>query len=259
MTEPAADPRALYDATAERWARRGPSSLSDFTARPAVFDLCAPVAGARVLDLGCGEGYGARALRRRGAETVLGVDRSPEMVDLARRQEAADRLGGLRFEVGDASRVELPDDAFDLVVAIFLFNYLTLDETVATLGRARAALRPGGRMVFSVPHPAFPWLRRDPEPPFYFRPGDDGYFSGRGARHPGEIHRRDGTALSVQAVHKTFEDYVDALRASGFDRGLPLVRELGVRPEHLADDPGFFGPVADLPLHLAFVVERGDR
>ena len=54
----------LYDATAAKWVRRAPTSLSDFTGRPRTLELCRPVEGRRVLDLGCGEGYCARRLMR---------------------------------------------------------------------------------------------------------------------------------------------------------------------------------------------------
>jgi hypothetical protein len=56
-------------------------------------------------------------------------------------------------------------------------------------------------------------------------------------------------------VHKNVGDYFDALRDAGF-REMPEVRELAVQPEHLALDAAFFGPVADLPLHMAMRVRR---
>jgi len=48
----------LFDTQAAHWVRQAPHCLTDFTARPAVLALCEPVAGLRVLDLGCGEGLG---------------------------------------------------------------------------------------------------------------------------------------------------------------------------------------------------------
>jgi SAM-dependent methyltransferase len=116
-------------------------------------------------------------------------------------------------------------------------------------------LRSGGSFVFSVPHPAFAFLRREHMPPFYFDVENEGYFSARDRRFQGVIHRRDGSALPVQMVHKTFADYFDALRAAGFS-SLPEVRELRVLPEHLQLDREFFGPAANLPLHVAFRITR---
>jgi cyclopropane fatty-acyl-phospholipid synthase-like methyltransferase len=48
---------AVYDGQAHRWARQEATLLSDFTARPRVLHALGDLAGAHVLDLGCGEGY----------------------------------------------------------------------------------------------------------------------------------------------------------------------------------------------------------
>lgn len=244
----------LYDATAARWIRREPTSLSDFTGRPRTLELCQPVAGQRVLDLGCGEGYCARRLVAMGAAEVVGIDSSSQMIAAARSEEAREPLG-IRYEVGDAARLEhVPDGAFDRVLAMFLFNYLEVEATRRCMAEVWRVLRPGGRFVFAVPHPALPFVRGE-EPPFYFSVEGGGYFSSRDRRFPGKIWRRDGAELEVQLVHKTFEDYFAALAAAGF-RSLPTVLELGVTPEIEAIDPAFFGPLADVALHAAFAIER---
>jgi SAM-dependent methyltransferase len=248
------DPGALYDEHAARWQRRAPSSLSDFTGRPAVFDLCGPVAGLDVIDLGCGEGYCSRELASRGARSVTGVELSHEMVRSARAQEA--ELGqGVTYRQGDVTALEDADASYDLAVGVFVYNYVDVDRMRVSFREVHRVLRPGGHFVFSVPHPSFSFIRRDQSPPFFFDVGATGYFSGRDRQFQGEIHRRDGTALPVQMMHKTVGDYFDALREAGFVT-MPEVRELKVEPEHLELDEAFFGPVADLPLHMAVRVRR---
>lgn len=254
MTQDARAPRELYDATAGGWTRREPASVSDFTARPAVLAMCEPVAGRRVLDLGCGEGYCARLLRQRGAGRVLGIDISSAMIEEARRAEREQPLG-IEYQQGDAGDLAQQLDAsFDVVLAMFLFNYLTAAQTRACMQQVARVLAPGGRFVFAVPHPALPWLRPKGEP-FYFEMSDSRYFAARDMRFPGRIFKRDGTSLDVQLVHKTIEDYFTALHDAGFD-ALPRLTELRVTPEILALDPQFFGPLQEVPLHLALVVRR---
>ena len=245
-------PEALYDASAQSWARNEPSSLSDFTARPAVLALCSPCAGARVLDLGCGEGYCARKLRRAGAVEVLGIDISSGMIAAAIGEEQRAPLG-IHYRQGDATDLaDLESEGYDLAVAVFLFNYLPRDAMRICMREVRRLLRPGGRFVFSVPHPAFPFIRA-PGPPFFFDLGGESYYGACDRRFPGKIWKRDGSALEVQVVHKTFEDYFSALRKAGFD-ALPDVRELGVTPELMQIDPEFFGPLLGVPLHLAISI-----
>jgi SAM-dependent methyltransferase len=246
--------RDLYDDSASKWVRTEPSSLSDFTARIPMLELCQPVAGLRLLDLGCGEGYCARALRRRGAADVAGIDVSGGMIAEAAAQEARSPLG-IRYAEGCATDLSrFPDGGKDLVVAVFLFNYLTVAEMHRTMGEVARVLAPGGRFVFTVPHPSFPYMRKA-GPPFYFDIGGAGYFSARDDSFSGRIWKRDGSWLDVRLVHKTLEDYFDALAGAGF-ASMPKVRELRVTAEMIAKDPAFFGPLADMPLHLAVEVAR---
>jgi len=56
-------------------------------------------------------------------------------------------------------------------------------------------------------------------------------------------------------IHKTVEDYFEALRSAGFT-DLPIIRELGVTSEMRAIDPPFFAPLMDIPLHMAFCLIR---
>lgn len=246
--------RQLYDESAPRWARKTPSALSDFTGRPPLLQMCEPVAGARVLDIGCGEGYCARHLKRSGAAHVVGLDQSAGMIQLARQQEEAEPLG-LDFRQGCATDLSaFPDGSWDMVVAVFLFNYLNVERTRKCMAEVARVLRPGGRFLYAVPHPAFPYMRQA-GPPFYFNVGGAGYFTARERCFSGRIWKRDGTWLDVQLYHKTFEDYFDALAAASF-QSLPRMRELRVTPDLVDIDPAFFGPLVDTPLHLAVEVTR---
>ena len=248
------DTGELYDQHASRWQRREPSSLSDFTGRPPVFDLCGDVRGLDIVDLGCGEGYCTRELAARGAGSLVGIELSQEMVDIAEIQEK--ELGqGIRYRQGDVTALEDAEASFDLAVGVFVYNYLDTTQMLASFREVHRVLRPGGAFVFSVPHPAFSFIHQDRSRPFFFDVGQAGYFSGRNVQFQGEIYRRSGEALPVQMIHKTVSDYFDGLREAGFET-LPQVRELAVREEHLQLDPDFFGPVKDRPLHLAIRIER---
>ena len=246
---------ALYDQAATRWQRGEPVLLSDFTARPFLLEWCEPVRGRTVLDLGCGEGYVARQLKNRGAERLVGLDISEEMIRHAQEREDKEKLG-IRFFPGDACDLSMfADESFDLVVAVFLFNYLQREQCSSVMAEVTRVLRPGGRFVFAVPHPSLAFLRPE-EPPFYFQREGAGYFSGRDRNFEGRIWRRDGESVPVRCVHKTLEDYFGCLRSAGFT-SLPEIKELHVTDEHIALDPGFFKPLQDQPLHLAFRTRKG--
>lgn len=245
--------KALYDQHAQRWIRHEPSSLSDFTGRPPMFEMCGDVSGRHILDVGAGEGYCSREFARRGAASVTGIELSEQMVACARSEEQR-QPQGIRYEQGCATDLHrFEDGAYDLVVAVFLYNYISVADMRRSMAEVRRVLRPHGQFVFTVPHPAFAFIRTRREPPFFFTTGDQGYFSGVDQKFEGEIARRDGTALPVQMVHKTVADYFAAMAAAGFSA--QEVRELGVTPEHLKLDPAFFTPLKDVPLHMAFSLQ----
>lgn len=245
---------ALYDGASDRWTRNEPVLLSDFTARPFLRQWCEPVAGLDVLDLGCGEGYFARGLKQQGASRIVGIDISAEMIKSAIERERHEQLG-IEYRTGSATELDaIETGSFDLCVAVFLFNYLDLEATRHTMREVHRLLRPGGRFVFAVPHPSLAFLGKNVAP-FYFDQEDKGYFSGRDHQFEGRIWRRDGHDVRVRSVHKTVEDYFAAIREAGFAQ-MPQIAELRATEEHLETAPEWFGPLRDLPLHLAFQLQR---
>ncbi|HCS27794.1 MAG TPA: class I SAM-dependent methyltransferase [Spongiibacteraceae bacterium] len=247
------DTQQVYDSNAEKWLRLAPSSLSDFTARPLVFEACGNVAGRSVLDIGCGEGYCARELKRRGAGDYLGVDLSEQMIQAAQLQEAQDQFG-IDFRACNIVDFE-PTQQFDLCIAVFLFNYLRVEEMNRVFAMVNRALKPGGEFIFSVPHPFFPFVRSAQAAPFYFSAKGKNYFADVDAQFEGEIWKRGGEPLHVQCVHKTLTDYFSGLRGAGFST-LPEIQELTVTPELAATDEAFFAPLLNEPLHMLFKIAK---
>ena len=203
---------------------------------------------------------------RRGAKKVVGVDISTSSIAAAQAEEVRESLG-ITYVAGNSTNVKqilenrnlTEAEGFDVIVAVFLFNYLTLHEMVQCMSLVKQLLKPGGRFIFSIPHPSFAFLSK-PQGTFHFDVGADGqnsvgYFSARDRLLPGKIARRDGTTLPVQVRHKTIQDYFDALQTSGFAT-LPKIQELKVTDKHLQLDPNFFSSLEDVPLHMAFSVER---
>lgn len=113
--------------------------------------LCGAVSGLRALDLGCGAGYLARELAKRGA-LVTGVDISPRMIEHALQTEIADPLG-IDFHVGDAADLGgiAETGIFDIVTSCLALQ--DMPNVPEVLRQARRALKPGGRLVASITHP----------------------------------------------------------------------------------------------------------
>ena len=247
------DTEKVYNDNAQKWLRLEPSSLSDFTARPAVFEACGDVTGLAVLDIGCGEGYCARELKRRGAAEYLGLDLSSEMIEAAKSQEAIDQYG---IEYRACNVVEYKvEHQYDLCVAVFLFNYLRVEDMQRVFDMVYNALPDNGQFVFSVPHPLFPFVRPEHKKPFYFDSTGKNYFTDVNQQFEGEIWKRSGEPLHVQCVHKTFSDYFTCLQQAGFNK-MPEVKELTVTDEMIEIDNDFFSPLLNEPLHVLFKITK---
>jgi magnesium-protoporphyrin O-methyltransferase len=101
--------------------------------------------GARVLDAGCGVGQLAVEAARRGAE-VLGVDISPNLLEVARRRLPPDVEGRIRFVAGDMLDGRHGD--FDHVVAMDSLIHYRPSDVASALGRL--AKRTRGSIAFTV-------------------------------------------------------------------------------------------------------------
>ncbi|MFF1836978.1 methyltransferase domain-containing protein [Streptomyces sp. NPDC058231] len=126
--------------------------MHDFARDILLARLPEPLAGQRVLDLGCGEGIIARAAAARGA-AVVGIDSSPRMIENARNAERG-RPSGIRFSVDDGCTLAtIATNSVEWVTAgLSLNNVPNLD---AALSAVRRVLVPGGLLVFTIPHPCF--------------------------------------------------------------------------------------------------------
>ena len=100
----------------------------------------------RVLDAGCGTGYGAAELAR-AAVQVVGTDLSAEAVAYARRRYGAPNL---EFVQADCARLPFRDGAFDLAVSFELIEHL--DDWRSFLCELRRVLSPAGQCVISTPN-----------------------------------------------------------------------------------------------------------
>ena len=104
------------------------------------------VAGQAILDLGCGSGFYTRQLKQRGAESIVGVDLAPKMIEAARAEEAREPLG-IEYIVEDVAALGKLGN-YDLIVASYLLNCLPTQAQLSKVCQSiYANLKPGGRFV----------------------------------------------------------------------------------------------------------------
>jgi SAM-dependent methyltransferase len=181
----------FWDRQAEAWGRfagtPGHDAYHEDFNFPAFLELV-PSPGRRTLDLGCGQGRVSAELVRKG-HTVIGVDSSPAMVEMARERHEA--------QVADAAALPFEDGSFDLVVAYM--SVMNLDDPEGGIGEAARVLEPGGRLCTAVVHPV----------------------DGAGA-FDGDEFVITGSYFEPEA--KMWESNRDGISVTFFDRALPLGR-----------------------------------
>jgi SAM-dependent methyltransferase len=125
-----------------------------------LLDAAALNRGERVLDIGCGSGASSLAAGEAvGLEgSVVGVDISVPLVELARKRAAEAGLGHVRFEQADAQTAALGRAEFDVVVS--RFGVMFFDDPSAAFANIGSAVRTGGRVAFTCWQGVFsnPWM-----------------------------------------------------------------------------------------------------
>lgn len=102
------------------------------------------VKGKRVLDIACGEGYGAAALQRAGATHVIGVDVSEDVCVHAHRKY------GLDARLGSAEQIPLTNKSIEVIVSFETIEHVT--DPYRFLDECARVLVPGGMVIISTPN-----------------------------------------------------------------------------------------------------------
>ena len=194
---------ARYDEFAEwyeQWIGDAPSLIA------AQDGLLPPAAGARVLDMACGQGRMSRYLARRGAD-VVGVDVSAAMLGKARAAGPA----GITYLCADVTRAPTWWDGRPFDGCTCELALMDIDDLAGALATVAAVLRPGGWFVASVMHPCFPGNGRGQSS---WPPGG-GYEREGWWTSPG--HNPEGVRIRVGATHRKLSTILNALHDAGLE------------------------------------------
>ena len=144
--------RRSYDADADGYAEKVQGLLEAnpyLRASLSLFaELVRDAGGGAVADVGCGPGYVTRHLHDLGVD-AFGIDLSPEMVTLARRDHP-----DLRFEVGTMTALDLDDDSVTGVLAFWSVIHVPDHAVPGVFTEFRRVIRPAGPLLvgFHVGH-----------------------------------------------------------------------------------------------------------
>jgi SAM-dependent methyltransferase len=170
-----------------------------------------------VLDVCCGTGASALHAARAVGETgsLIGVDLSERLLEVARGKAAGLGLGNVEFRIGDMARLDLPEASFDAVVIVF--GLFFAPDMVAQVRALARLLRPGGVLGVTI------WGPR------LFAPLYTPFVRAARARRPGAEEYRPWDRLSTET------DLATVLRGAGLER-FTIESEAGSEPLESPDD-----------------------
>ena len=138
--------KAHYDSIAEEYKKHRSLPYVRYVNEYTYFEMIGDLRGKSVLDLGCGDGFYTRKFKHIGAQRVVGVDISTQMIALAQGEEAKEPLG-IEYILADVCSLDILG-SFDLVVASYLLNHAPNREGLLSMCQTISAhLKPNGRFV----------------------------------------------------------------------------------------------------------------
>lgn len=224
---------------------------------PTVFKLVGEVAGQRVLDLACGNGYISRRFARAGAY-VFGVDATAPIIERARAREAREPLG-ITYAVANAAHLAMLEDrTFDLVVC----NMALMDiaDGALAIGEVSRVLKPQGRFIASISHPCFDKMDTSGWAIEYMYPTTTVWRKMSHYREMVVEHtpwpKAGDVPVITHSYHRPLSWYFQAFRAAGLV--VAALEEPEPTDEFLANDAqGSW--IAEIPLHCVIEAWKLDR
>lgn len=164
--------------------------------------------GMNVLDMGCGYGWHCRYAIEQGAASVVGIDLSSKMLEVAKEKNKDERI---RYECCAMEDFVAPENSFDLILSSLAIHYI--EDYPALIKKVHALLKESKEFIFSIEHPIFmaqgsqQWINDDQGEKLYW-PVDQYFIEGK----------REASFLDEPVIkyHRTLETLLMTLLDTGF-------------------------------------------
>ncbi len=205
MAENKYDEQAFFDKYSEM--NRSKNGLQGAGEWEALKQILPDFTDKRVLDLGCGYGWHCNYAAEKGARSVIGVDISRKMLEVAKEKTDSSRVEYIQQSI---EAVDYRNESFDIILSSLAFHYV--EDYQQLVKNIHRMLDREGVFIFTVEHPIFTahgsqdWHYKNNEIQHF--PVDNYFYEGkRSANFLGE---------TVTKYHRTVTTYVNTLLTNGF-------------------------------------------
>jgi glycosyltransferase involved in cell wall biosynthesis/2-polyprenyl-3-methyl-5-hydroxy-6-metoxy-1,4-benzoquinol methylase len=139
----------FHDFMRERYVPSTWSEIAEYEHFPRYELACRFATGQKVLDFGCGTGYGTAMLATK-AKSALGVDIDTSALEWARR---CHRLPNLSYQCNGNFLADFEDQMFDLATCFEMIEHVGEEDQQRTIQALARVLRPNGLLLISTPNP----------------------------------------------------------------------------------------------------------
>ncbi|MUV38744.1 uncharacterized protein JNUCC1_02615 [Lentibacillus sp. JNUCC-1] len=124
-------------------------TYNDFIEQPAIKSMIPDLRGKTVLDLGCGDGHFSKYCVENGAQKVIGVDISENMIERANKINSDQRIEFMRLPMEDLTFAA--GQTFDVIISSLAIHYIR--DYSALIQNMYEMLANNGEFIFSIEHP----------------------------------------------------------------------------------------------------------
>jgi SAM-dependent methyltransferase len=139
-----------YDANAKAYTKhvrdQDDSTYHSLYEKPAMYSLLPDLNSKHVISLGCGSGEDCHYLKAQGAKSVVGIDISKKLIDIAK-----DSYHECDFRVMDMEHLDFPNESFDFGYSSLAIHYI--EDWHQVFREAYRILKPDSYFLFSCNHP----------------------------------------------------------------------------------------------------------
>ncbi len=200
--------------------------------QPAMAELLPDLKGKTVLDLGCGYGQNCIDFINRGSKSVVGVDISQRMLEVARSEKSNENITYLNMCMTNIDKL---NNTFDFIYSSLAFHYI--EDFDAFCKKIFSVLNNGGTLLFSQEHPI---TTASVEVDCQYNKSLTGKFKSFTFSNYGEVGLRkcDWFVGGVEKYHRRLSDVINALINAGFTvtnvvEPMPSKEAIKIRPSLL--------------------------